>query len=133
MINARPARVWASLTEPALVKQIMYGAEVVSDWKVGSPLLYRGTWEGKPFEDKGTILKIEPNKLLKATYFSEFSGLEDKPENYNVVTYELAEAGGGTKLTVTQENCPSQESADHSTKNWERVLETTKELLEKSA
>ncbi len=131
VINAPASEVWKTLTEPDLVKQVMFGSDVVSDWKVGSPLVYKGIWEGKPFEDKGEILAIEPNKLLETTYYSALGGLEDKPENYNTVTYKLDEADGKTTLSVTQENNPSQEAADHSAKNWEMVLGTIKKLIEK--
>jgi uncharacterized protein YndB with AHSA1/START domain len=131
-ISTTSDKVWQALTAPEIVKQYMFGAEVISDWQKGSLLIYKGEWEGKPYEDKGTILEIEPNKLLKATYFSALSGLEDKPENYNTVTYELSpEAEGQTKLSVTQDNNPSQEAADKATENWGMMLNAIKELLEK--
>lgn len=131
IINVTPDKVWEALTTPELIKQYMFGAEVETDWQKGSPLIYKGTWDGKPFEDKGTILEIEPEKLLKTTYFSPLSGLEDKPENYNIVSYELAPAGEGqTKVTVVQENNPTQESADNVTKNWGMMLGSIKTLLE---
>ncbi len=38
--------------------------------KVGSPILYRGEWHGKLFEDKGQILEIEPEKRLVSTHWS---------------------------------------------------------------
>lgn len=131
IINVTPDKAWEALTTPELIKQYMFGAEVETDWQKGSPLIYKGTWDGKPFEDKGTILEIEPEKLLKTTYFSPLSGLEDKPENYNIVSYELAPAGEGqTKVTVVQENNPTQESADNVTKNWGMMLGSIKTLLE---
>jgi len=131
-INAAPDAVWESLTTPALVKQYMFGAEVVSDWRKGSPLVYKGTWEGQPYEDKGTILDIEPPKLLRASYYSALSGLADRPENYHVVTYELSPDGdGGTRLTVSQDNNPSQDAADRASANWAMTLTAIKELLEK--
>lgn len=132
VINTTADKVWEALTTPELVKQYMFGADVVSDWQKGSTLIYKGEWEGKPYEDKGTILEVEPNKLLITTYFSALSGLEDKPENYNTVTYELLpEADGQTKLTVTQDNNASQEAANKATENWGMILATIKELLEK--
>jgi uncharacterized protein YndB with AHSA1/START domain len=130
-IKATPAAVWKALTDPEIVKQYMFGSKVISDWQKGSLLTYKGVWEGKPFEDKGTILEIEPEKILKATYYSALSGLEDKPENYSTVTYEMTTEDGGTKLTVTQDNLTSQERADHTAQNWEMVLGTIKQLLEK--
>jgi len=131
-IDTTPEKVWQALTTPEIVKQYMFGAEVVSDWQKDSPIMYKGEWEGKPYEDKGTILAIEPNKLLKATYFSALSGLEDKAENYNIVTYELlSEVDGATKLIVTQTNNPTQEAANRAEKNWSMTLDTIKSLLEK--
>lgn len=130
-IDAAPDRVWEALTTPEIVKQYMFGADVVSDWKVGSSLVYRGEWEGRPYEDKGTILEIEPNKLLKATYYSALSGLEDKPENYNTVTYTLSpKAEGQTRLTVTQTNNPDQDAAGQAEENWGMALAAIRDLLE---
>ena len=133
VVNAPAARVWQALTRPELVKQYLFGTEMTADWRVGGAITYRGQWEGKPYQDKGSVLAFEPEKRLRSTYFSSLSGLEDKPENYNTVTYELAEAKGRTTLTVTQDNNPSPESAEHSAKNWAMVLEGLKKLVENQA
>jgi uncharacterized protein YndB with AHSA1/START domain len=130
MIKATPARVWEALTDPAQVKQVMWGSEVESDWKQGSSLTYRGVWEGKPFEDKGTILEIDPPRLLRTNYYSPLSGKPDVPENYAEVTYALAEEAGGTKLTVTQTNITDAAARDHSEANWGAALETMKKMIE---
>jgi uncharacterized protein YndB with AHSA1/START domain len=130
-IQAPAARVWQALTRPELVKQYLFGTDLTADWRVGGAITYRGQWEGKPYEDKGAVKMFEPERRLQTTYFSSLSGLEDKPENYNTVTYELSESDGGTTLTVTQDNNASQESAEHSAKNWAMVLEGLKKVLEK--
>jgi len=130
-IGASAAAVWDALTNPKLIKQYLFGTDCRSDWKVGSPITYSGTWEGKPYQDKGTILELVPNKLFKSTYWSSFSGKPDVPENYNTVTYEISQKGSQTTLTVTQDNNGSKESADHSAENWRKVLATIKDLLEK--
>lgn len=129
-IKANPARVWQGLTDPGLVRQYFFGVEVVSDWKVGGTLRYRGEWEGQPFEDWGEILALEPGKLLHTTYFSPLTGQEDVPENYMRITYALEEHNGGTLLKVTQENCRSEQARDDSEKNWKLVLDGLKTLLE---
>ena len=131
LVNAPASKVWDALTNPGLIKQYLYGTEVTSDWKVGSPITYRGEWEGKSYEDKGEILQIEPDKLLISTFWSSLAGLPDLPENYKTVRYELFPQGDGTKLTITQGNNATQEEADHSTQNWTTVLDKLKELLEK--
>ena len=130
VINATAQRVWEALTDPAQVKQYMWGSEVVSTWKQGSPLIYRGVWEGKPFEDKGTILEIDPPRLLRTNYFSPLSGKPDVPENYAEVTYALSAQAGGTKLTVTQSNIPNEAGKTQSEGNWGTVLDAVKKLIE---
>ena len=131
IVIAAPAkRVWEALTDPVQVKQYMWGSDVVSDWKQGSPLVYRGVWEGKPFEDKGTILEIDPPRLLRTNYFSPLSGKPDLPENYAEVTYKLSAEAGGTKLTVSQGNIPDESGKAQSEGNWGMVLESIKKLIE---
>lgn len=130
-INAPAAKVWQALTDPALIKQYLFGTEAISDWKVGSPITYKGEWEGKTYEDKGTILELVPEKFLVSTYWSSMSGKPDSPENYQKVTYELSEANGQTTIAITQDNNASEESKQHSEKNWAMVLQGMKELLEK--
>lgn len=130
-INTPVSRVWDALTDPSLIKQYLYGTEVTSDWQVGSPITYKGEWEGKSYEDKGEILQIEPEKLLVSTFWSSLTGLPDIPENYKTVRYEFSPEGNGTKLTITQDNNATQEEADHSTQNWKTVLDKLRELLEK--
>lgn len=129
-IDAPPARVWQALTDPAIVRQYLFGTEVTSDWTEGSPVRYRGTWEGKAYEDKGVVEKVIPEQLLVTTYWSSLSGTEDKPENYATVSYALAPAHHGTRLRITQDNCPTEESRAHSEKNWGMVLKTLKKILE---
>ena len=129
-INAPPAKVWEALTQPALIKQYLFGTDVITDWRVGSPITYKGQWQGKSYEDKGKILQIEPGKLLVSTFWSSLSGVPDVPENYKTVRYELAPVGNGTKLTIIQDNNATEDEANHSEQNWSMVLEGLKKLLE---
>ena len=129
-INAPASKVWDALTKPEQIKQYMFGTEVTTDWKVGSPITYKGEWKGKPYEDKGKVLEIEPGKRLVSTFWSSLAGLPDTPENYKTVGYELATAGDKTKLTITQDNNATQEEATEAEKNWRMVLDGIKKLLE---
>src|SRR5437870_1210110 len=130
-INANPKSVWNAITDPALVKEYLFGTKMTADWRVGGKITYRGTWEGKEYEDGGTILQIEPEKILRSTYWSSMSGTEDKPENYLTVTYTLEKKDNGTLLTVTQDNNKTEEGKEHSGNNWQMVLEKMKEVVEK--
>ncbi len=129
-INASTAKVWKALTTPELMKQYFFGVDVITDWKVGSPILYRGQWEGKPFEDKGKVLKFEPERLLVTTHWSPLSGVPDSSENYHTVTYELSGQDGKTRVTLSQDNNASEEEKAHSEQNWKMLLDSLKKLLE---
>jgi uncharacterized protein YndB with AHSA1/START domain len=129
-IHAPASKVWDAITKPELIKQYLFGSDVISDWKVGSPIIYKGVWEGKSFEDKGKILEMKPEKLLRSTHWSPLSGVPDSPENYHTVTYELSETDGSTDVRITQDNNASEEERAHSEQNWKTVLDGMKKLLE---
>ena len=129
-INAPASKVWDALTKPQLIKQYLFGTDVRTEWRVGSPIIYTGIWNGKEYKDKGRVLQVEVGKLLVSSFWSSLSGLPDIPENYKTVRYELTAESSGTRLTIIQDNNDSQEEADHSSQNWKMVLEGIKKLLE---
>ncbi|MCB9045693.1 MAG: SRPBCC domain-containing protein [Chitinophagales bacterium] len=101
-INATPADVWRALTDKDLIREYMFGTETTCDWQKGSKLSYTGEYEGHKYNDGGEILEAEPERLLKHTYWSSMSGVEDIPENYALVTYTITPGNGGTILTAEQ-------------------------------
>jgi len=129
-IHAPINKVWDALTKPEIIKQYFFDTNTFTDWKVGSPIKFKGEWEGKSYEDKGTILDIEKNKLIKYDYWSSMSGIEDKPENYAIITYKLMEKDDQVNLTIIQENIPDEKMKKHSEENWRKVLDGLKKLLE---
>jgi uncharacterized protein YndB with AHSA1/START domain len=129
-IHATNDRVWEALTTPELIKQYMMGADVHTDWKVGGPLTYTGEYQGKKFEEKGTIKKLEPGKVLAATHFSSMSGKPDVPENYALVTWALEPNGEDTVLEVSQDNIESEKGVEQSKQNWSVVLKSLKKIVE---
>jgi uncharacterized protein YndB with AHSA1/START domain len=130
-IHAPVSNVWDALTKPEMIKQYFFGTDTETDWKKGSPIFFRGQWEGKSYEDKGTILDIIPNKLIQYDYWSSFSGKPDIPENYATVTYQLSSEKEETTLTITQDGINTVEQRDHSESNWANVLNGLKKLVEK--
>jgi uncharacterized protein YndB with AHSA1/START domain len=130
LLHASPQRVWKALTDPEEIKKYLFGTTTKTDWKVGSPITYSGEWEGKHYEDKGTIIEVRPNEYLHTTYFSFMSGKEDKPENYANVMYKLTPAGNDTIMTIVQDNNADMKSRDHSESNWKMVLEGLKKVVE---
>jgi len=129
-IDAPASKVWEAITKPELIKKYLFDTDVISDWKAGSPILYRGEWQGKPFEDRGRILEIVPEKRLVSTHWSPLSGVPDAPENYHTVTYHLLEKDGRTYVTILQDNNASEDEQAHSEANWKAVLEGLKKVVE---
>ncbi|MBX4258620.1 SRPBCC domain-containing protein [Clostridium estertheticum] len=131
-ISADVSKVWDALINPELIKRYLFGTQAISDWKIGSTIIFRGEWEGNAYEDKGLILKLDVNKIFQYAYWTSFSELEDKPENYVNITYELIERDRKTILTITQDKIETEEASDMTSKNWKVVLKGIKEIVEKS-
>jgi uncharacterized protein YndB with AHSA1/START domain len=129
-INAPASKVWEALTNPSTIKKYLFGTDTKTDWKVGSPIMFEGQWEGKSYQDKGTILANEKEKLLSYSYWSSMSAVPDLPENYANVTFRLQPKDGVTHLFLTQDHCTTEESRNHSEQNWNMVLKSIKELVE---
>ena len=129
-IHSTIANVWEALTNPDIIKKYFFGTNTITDWEVGSPIKFKGEWEGKSYEDKGTILEIQKNKLIKYDYWSSMSGIEDKPENYVIVSYEISGEDENVNLTVLQENIPDEKTKAHSEENWNKVLNGLKKVVE---
>lgn len=129
-IHAPVENVWAALTEPEWVKKYFFGSELVTTWQPQTPIFFRGEWEGKPYEDKGTVLQFDPLKMLSYNYFSSWSNLEDRPENYQIITYRLKQKGEACLLTIEQRNIDTLENKIHSAKNWAGLLSELQKLME---
>ena len=131
IINAPIAKTWDALVNPEIIKQYMFGTNVVSDWNDGSSIVWKGEWQGKSYEDKGKILKFEKERILQYSHFSPLMGKPDVPENYHTVTIELSSDGAQTTVTLSQDNNATKEAREHSENNWNIMLDSLKKLLEK--
>jgi uncharacterized protein YndB with AHSA1/START domain len=130
-INADISKTWDAFVNPESIKQYMFGTTVVTDWREGSAILWKGEWKGKPYEDKGVILAIKPGQMIRYSHFSPLSGVADVPENYHTVTVELSAEGNQTRVSLAQDNNPDEQARDHSRDNWATMLDTLKKFLEK--
>jgi len=125
-ISAPASKVWDWLTKPELVKQYFFETNLEGEWKTGGEIRFRGEWQGKPYEDKGKVVAIQPAKHLTYLYWSSFSGTVDSPENYQRIDYDLLENFDQTRLTVRQE-CILK---SHCESNWRMVLDGLKKAIE---
>lgn len=130
-IKATTDQVWKALTEPSMIKLYLYGTNTTTNWKVGSPIVFEGEYQGHKYRDHGTIKENIPGKKISYSYWSGFSGLEDKPENHSTVTYELNPLGNGeTKLTWTQHGYASEQNHKHSADGMDAFLLSVKQVIE---
>ena len=128
-IDAPAKDVWDALVTPSKLRQFMFGAEVTSDWKVGGAISFKGEMNGKKYADKGEIRDFEPGRKLSYTHWSSLSGTADKPENYHIVTYELAPHGNATTVTIMQSNL-SGKVTDADRKHREQYDKTWSAMLD---
>jgi uncharacterized protein YndB with AHSA1/START domain len=129
-IHAPIEKVWDALTNPETVKQYFFGSQLITTWKVNTPIVFKGDWQGTAYEDKGTVLKFELNKMLEYDYRSSWSDLEDRPKNYQIITYRVKSKDNSTVLTIEQRNIDTLEKKLDSTKNWKNLMVVIKKLME---
>lgn len=130
-ILAPAKKVWLALTVPDLVKHWQYGSDLLTTWGVGTPIVFRNEWSGQVFEQKGTVLEFSPVSRLKYSLFFPRPDLQDIPEHYFFMTYELAESDGTTSLLVRQEDPrPSSPNESSGGDDGPDVLSYLKELVE---
>ncbi len=119
LFKSKIEQVWDLLINPEMTKQYMFGCEVISDWKVGSPVHWKGkTEDGKEvIYVKGEVLEYEEGIKLSSNTFDPTSGMKDIPENYVNLTYELKQVPEGTFLRITQGDFANAEDGKKDTKN----------------
>lgn len=128
-LHADPSTVWAALTNPELTKRYLYECEAISDWKVGSPLVFRHQSEdGETIPVKGIVKAFEPNETLEHTCFE--TAFEHEPSKHTTIVYQLTPANDMTELSVTQGEFPEEEDFQQHDASWDYVLNGLKLLLE---
>jgi uncharacterized protein YndB with AHSA1/START domain len=123
-----PENIWKALTDRELIKQYFFGTRVETDWRKGSPIIFKGEWEGKSYIEKGEILDIKNLQLIKYSYLTD--GLDDIPDNYSLITYRLENFDGGSTLSIKQEGFRNKEAYEHSIISWQKLLEDLKKITE---
>ena len=134
--NASKEQVWDALTNPAKTKQYMYGCEVISNWNVGDPIIWKGlTEDGQEIiYVKGEITAIDPGNSVSFSMFDPNMGLQDVPENYVYLTYTLSSQGETTSLHLDQGDYSSVENGqqryEDTIKGWEYVYPLMRKVIE---
>lgn len=131
-VNAPVTKVWEALTNPAIIKDYLFGTETITDWKPGSEIIFQGEWEGNKYRDHGKILENIPGKKISYSYWTSFSGLEDKPENYATITYTIEKIDEQrTRFTWTQKGYANENGYNHSLNGMVEFLASVKGVMER--
>jgi len=131
-LKATPDKVWDALTKPNLTKQYFFDCESISDYKVGSTIIFRVLKDSQEtVYVKGVITVCLENKMLAYTCFSP--QFENEPNKHTLVTMALIPEKNNTRLTVTQGSFKEDIDRYNQTNDgWDFVLKGLKKLVETS-
>jgi uncharacterized protein YndB with AHSA1/START domain len=122
--------VWAAVTLPEYVRLWQYSSELTTDWIVGHPIRFSAEWQGQTFEQWGTVVEVDEPSRLRYTLFAPRPGLEDLPENYFTMTYELTDVDDGTRVRFVQEDPRESDDVAHDVDEDDPLLLALRDLAE---
>lgn len=140
VIDATADRVWDIITSAEPGNE-WRNADYATDWQTGSGIAIAATLGTKRFRDKGEVLRSDRPRLLRYSYWSRVSGLEDKPENRSIITLSLSGDNARTLFTVEQDVPPSpprrgngwETSEDSGLKHWQFYWRSALPVLKRIA
>ncbi len=130
IINASKEMVWDTITNPEKVKFWQFGSDLLTTWEIESDIRFSTEWEGKVFEQWGKVIEFRPNELVKYSLFAPRPDLEDKPENYFIMSYVLTRQEGKIQLDIIQEDNRPNAVQEELQGEENPVLKSLKELAE---
>ncbi len=126
-IRTTKDRLWKAITDPESTSRYYYGTAVESDWKPGSPVVYRGDDRNPVLE--GKVLEVSPGRKLVTTF--TMSNPEGRKERPSRVTWQIDEMGEVCKLTLIHDDFDGETPTYKSVESgWNPVLSGLKTLLE---
>ncbi|KFN49666.1 SRPBCC family protein [Arenimonas composti] len=128
-IDAQPDDVWIALTDPARIRRYLFGADVRSDWRTGSPIRWSGEYAGRRFEDHGEVIEAAPGVLLEYRHVSG-TAKDGGDDLGHIVRIDLAGEDGGTRVTLRQDGAADVAAREHAEANWRQVLAGLKDVVE---
>ena len=131
LLKASPAEVWDVLTNPEKIALYLFGTQTETDWRIGSSIQFSGEFQGMKYSDKGIVMANVANKLLAYDYWTQFSGLEDIPENYCEVSYQIESVDeGSVKLIWQQIGFKDKDSLTRHESGMPSIMESIKKIVE---
>ena len=127
-IRATPERVWQALTDSDLVKRYYFGSVIDSDFRPGSPIVYKQPDTGR-IDIEGEVIEADPPRRLVHTFAVRWDAdVNDPPTR---VAWEITPMGDACRLSVTHDGFTEENATFESTKGgWPVILSGLKTLLE---
>lgn len=123
-IKARPAMVWAMITQPDLMIQ-WWGPDAGPTLSVEAEVRPGGrfsivfrTLDGQEHNPTGVYQEVVPEQKLVFTW--EWPGM---PERESRVTFRLEPFDGGSELTLLHEHLPDEEARKNHEAGWSGLLD----------
>ena len=125
VIAAPIEKVWAEITKLDGKQRAMMDAVLDSELKPGAPLYYRST-DGKRVFVVGRVVEVDPPRLLSHT-----QRLTMRDDPWTVVSWELEEVDGGTRVTLRNSGWPADvKRLDKVDTTWKTILAALKQVVE---
>ncbi len=125
-IAAPVQRVWDEITALGRVQDIMFHTILDSDLEPGSRMRYYSP-DRKRIWIVGDVVEVSPPNRFVHTY--RFTDIEDEGET--LVTWELGEESGGTRLTLTHSGFTTEAKTHKKVQGgWVSILELLKTVAE---
>ena len=123
ILNAKPDEVWDALTNPEKIKYYFFNYTATSEWEKGSPIRWTGKRKGVDVMEKGSIISLDRNVQFKFSLFDTSSNLDDTPDNYLYVTFDILKKYDKTELSLTIENFnEDSRRCAHIAKGWDNTV-----------
>jgi len=128
-IEAPREIVWSALTRPEYVRRWQYNSDLTTDWIVGQAIRFSAEWQGQTFAQWGTVLEFEFPNRLRYSLFAPRPGLEDRPENYFTMTYQLTDVVDGTMVTFVHEDPRELDGIENNVDQEDPVLMALRDVV----
>ena len=135
LIEAPRDQVYTAWTDPAQMKQ-WFGPEnvqtrdLIADARVGGTFRWDLTnSEGERMTMRGEYRELQLGKKIVFTW--QWEADEDWENHISIVTVELDDADGETKLRLRHEQLPNEESRDGHRQGWNSTLNKLERLFER--
>lgn len=128
-IAATPEQIWRGLTDPSFTRQYFSGFAVDVEPRTGGA--FRLLYPDGRVHIAGRVLDWSPPRRFSCTWVVEgMQGFGELPEC--IVTYEIEQAGGACKLTMTESHSWDLPEAilAGGRAGWPAILSSLKSLIE---